>query len=291
MSPALLRRPGERDLLLCVPLKNGNSWWLTALCAAGGSDAEMCRRASWDTKDGLVDRLFRDRNRGDDEINATVHDASIMRLMITRSPVTRVLAAWLTWVGRLNSGHAVESTFPEFVDGSMRHTDEHWRLQSHYCGIPMGAEFRFLKTEHRSNWGADLLADLHLTAAGRVAGLEALQGRKEGNVTCCPCYACPAARVMTKYYTPAAFEKVISFYQEDTERFGYQSDVRTWRETLENLSSDSLRLGEHEGKGALGKRNGPRAERWSWTQEAYRPSPEEARADLAVLDWWHHRGL
>jgi len=107
-SPILHQQePGGPKHLFCAPLKNGNTWWLNLFCYAKGGSENVCASdLKWNKKDAIVDRLFRDHGRN--FIQQIREDKNVSKYMLVRNPLTRVLAAWLTWVGRSESGHRVE---------------------------------------------------------------------------------------------------------------------------------------------------------------------------------------
>lgn len=239
ISPVLVdRRPSHGSFLGCFPCKNGMMWWMNFACsvdpACGSKDAPEATR------------LF---ELPAEDARAVMDDVSIPRFVITRNPLIRALAGFLTWVENGNEFHYVPPTFEGFVKKldesrvafptSETYTwskNPHWRSQLEYCGINHGEQFVAHKAEERRDWGPRLFKELgrgYADVAARLNFTRADQPNGPSNV--CPGYHCHAKAVMLMYYTPGLYDRLNRFYAEDIKTFGYETEVQELRDELFGL--------------------------------------------------------
>jgi hypothetical protein len=222
---------GRRPFLVCAPFKNGYSWWSRVLCEATNSLDQGKRRAC--SEKGhleILDRLW--RGRTNEEIAAIEQDPTLRKIRLVRNPVTRVLAAWLTWVGKRDPGEInyVESSFPDFVRKGLRtRRNPHWNNEVDVCASHTDPQYDFLKVEERESWGDTYAHLLSITEEiGRNGGLRQRHGTK------CPGYGCSAAGVMLAHYTLEIFDQVAQHYSRDIQAYNYSDEVAGWRDLVAN---------------------------------------------------------
>mmetsp|Transcript_75397 Transcript_75397/g.228494 ORF Transcript_75397/g.228494 Transcript_75397/m.228494 type:complete len:308 (-) Transcript_75397:70-993(-) len=234
-SPILVKPGTDRSFLLCVPYKNGWEWWSRTVCDAEGH-GHACREG-YRKRTQALDYLW--WRHSDEEIQELYKLASLPKLKLVRNPLTRVLAAWLTWVTQAQPGsyNYVEASFGDFVRGSMvQRPNCHWSRQPRHCGEDEGVPWEVLKVEERDVWGPAVLQRLGLaSAAGTNGGIQTQQRQA------CPGHRCSAMPLMTKYYTPELMRLVRAHYAEEIARYNYTEALDRWQDAIEWGFEDSPR--------------------------------------------------
>lgn len=231
-SPILVQPRAEAGqqragrFLLCVPYKNGWGWWSTTACDAEGRGAAC--HAGYRSRTQALDYLW--WRHSDAEVAAVYGDASLPKVKLVRNPLTRVLAAWLTWVGRARPGdyNYVEEDFGDFVRRSLAtRANCHWSRQPRHCGEDEGVPWELLKVEERHLWGPRLLQRLGLLGPAAANGGIRTEARGE-----CPGHECSATPFVARHYTPELVELVRAHYAEEIARYNYTADVERWAERI-----------------------------------------------------------
>lgn len=205
------------------------------ICTAEGHSFDKC--SSYEYKDKVLDRLW--KGRDDHTIRNIEQKQGLLKLKLVRSPVTRALAAWLTWVGQNSPMNQVENTFHDFVYGNMiKHDNAHWTPQVKQCGRVSQPNYIHLKVEDRDKWADKYVHWMALRHEVAMHGGVKLETKNK-----CPGYGCSAAGVMEKYYTPKIFEHVVQHFQHDITAYNYQEDTNEWRKIIHqhNLASSQER--------------------------------------------------
>mmetsp|Transcript_124945 Transcript_124945/g.347878 ORF Transcript_124945/g.347878 Transcript_124945/m.347878 type:complete len:322 (-) Transcript_124945:300-1265(-) len=225
------------SFLVCVPYKNGWGWWSTVICDFEGH-GRACHQG-YHNKTQALDYLWWRHSEG--EITAIYQDSTLPKIKLVRNPITRVLAAWLTWVTERHPGdyNYVEDSFEDFVRNSMMlRSNCHWSRQIRHCGEDEGVSYELLKVEDRHLWGPGILARFGLLSAAKANG-----GIQTGVNHHCPGHACSATPLVTKYYNRELVLLVKQHYSEEIARYNYTSDFQKWEDTIVWAFEDRARLG------------------------------------------------
>mmetsp|Transcript_20706 Transcript_20706/g.59987 ORF Transcript_20706/g.59987 Transcript_20706/m.59987 type:complete len:359 (+) Transcript_20706:31-1107(+) len=239
-SPVFADVPNGGQALFCFPFKNGWEWWTRTLCISAGGGTECFQ--TYKMKVDLIDFLW--WRHSEAEVRRVYRNESIKKIKLVRNPITRVLAAWLTWVTKKAVGdyNYVEDTFEGFVKNSMAtRVNCHWDLQPKFCGEDEGIRWELYKVEDRDFWGPRLLERTGLSAAAQINGGINMQQHQS-----CPGHGCSAMPLMLKYYTVELVNLVAKFYEEEIRRYNYTEAVRQWEAAIrfqefeDRLRKDSM---------------------------------------------------
>jgi len=261
------------ETLVCLPFKNGWEWWTRTLClhAGGGGDCW----GDYDKKVGNLDFLWWRHTPG--EVAAVYRNHTIQKIKLVRNPLTRVLAAWLTWVSKKAKGtyNWVDEKFSDFVKHSMRRrTNCHWARQLRFCSEDEGLEYELYRVEERKTWGPQLLQRLGLLEDAKVAG-----GIRTVPHNHCPGHDCSATPLMLKYYTLELVQIVAEHFAEEIHRYNYTEQVRKWEVAVTNEDFE-----EHQTRRLGGGVAYLQARRGGGREAGWDVSASEAAEDLEALE-------
>lgn len=239
VQPADLRQPGFKGgrFLICVPYKNGWEWWSKTICDSEGH-GQVCHDGYSNRSQALNYLWWRNP---DEKVKAFYNDSELPKVKLIRNPLTRVLAAWLTWVSRALPGeyNYVEDDFGDFVRHSMSNRSNcHWSRQVRHCGEDEGVQYELLKVEERGAWGPRILHRMGLTSAAQLNG-----GIRTDQLQSCPGHACSAMPLVKKYYTPELVRLVKKWYAEEIMRYNYTEMFDTWEDAIKWTFEDGMQLG------------------------------------------------
>lgn len=236
----------DRDLAMCLPPKNGCTYWKALLMRMAGNSL-------WNDP--------RPESRHNPELNKLPQSYGYLdnpkteAIMLVRNPVARLLSAFLDKASDMH-GHYEKLTaaysydapgFGAFVrdvsaDILKGEADTHWQSQIHHCGVSMGAEYDlYLKVECRTLWSPamfDRYSMTPFTSAGwgsdskkpfipvnstptRVPGMISNdpQGQHDNRAD--------DVKKICHWYTEETFLRTVLLYLNDISKFNYQADVES----------------------------------------------------------------
>jgi hypothetical protein len=143
--------------------------------------------------------------------------------VVVRDPLARLLSAWLDkW-----QDFRLPVPFSAFVHAIARGEigyNEHWRLQSDFCGLRVVPYHHIIRFENMTAGAYELFRDLNIQndSVLHTGWGEGRSFLKDNNQLLDPGKRKDAGAQLCKYYTPELEEIVRGIYGEDCVRFGYE---------------------------------------------------------------------